>query len=776
MKKTVENYFLQKSFVPFLDKQHERIPVLTVDNYNTLGQLIALRFLEWIAQNADGVVCLPTGQASQYFIKWLHYYIDNWKIERRYMLSETGIEVKKPPQFNRLRLVQMGEFFPILPVNERSYHYHIQKYYIDGFGFDPKKALLIDISAISELSGIHQTSTAIESLFPDGKIDLSLREKSPIDALGKAQKQVIKCLDTVCEDYELKIRQWGGIGFFLDTIGPDGHIAFNARGSSHLSYTRLTYMNYETMAAAAPDLGGIEIVRKKAVVTIGLATVTFNPDCTAIVFAAGEERAGLIAQAVQQPPHIDYPAGALQKLPNARIYITGGASTNLIERRIRTLIKTVKIPVKELDRLVIDGVVETGTKLKDLRQHAPDKKSRFWEVARNYSHQPVKALADATYNRLAGRIQHGLDLPKNQCFLHTGPHHDDIELAYFPLLHHLVRSPGNTNYFAYMTSGYTSVTNDFVHKLLDTLVDTIQSGELFKAVSKNDLCNPQFREIEIHGYLNAIARQHPASAALHSAMRIFRHLAEYLHTDSDYRIASFAEEHIAFLQKHDPGRLLPEPVKQIKSWIREWESELVWAHFGLNPDSIHHLRLKFYSENLFHNDIDPVKDVVPVVNLLNQVKPTIVTLALDPEGNGPDTHFKTLQALRAALLRYVGTSGQPGPRIWGYRNVWSQFHPADATMIVPVSLNSFAVLHNVFNTCFLSQRSASFPSTKLDGTFSELAQKTWVQQFNDLTALMGKGFFYNDPHPMMRRAYGIIYLNDMSCEEFFKQTEGIDLR
>ena len=76
-------------------------------------------------------------------------------------------------------------------------------------------------------------------------------------------------------------RALGGIGFFLDTIGPDGHIAFNGKGSSHLSYTRLIYMNYETMAAAAADLGGIEIVRKKAVITIGLETITCNPECTA---------------------------------------------------------------------------------------------------------------------------------------------------------------------------------------------------------------------------------------------------------------------------------------------------------------------------------------------------------------------------------------------------------------------------------------------------------------------------------------------------------------
>ena len=69
----------------------------------------------------------------------------------------------------------------------------------------------------------------------------------------------------------------GGIGFFLGGIGPDGHIAFNVRGSDHFSTTRLTATNYETQAAAATDLGGIEVSRNRLVITIGLGTITLNP-------------------------------------------------------------------------------------------------------------------------------------------------------------------------------------------------------------------------------------------------------------------------------------------------------------------------------------------------------------------------------------------------------------------------------------------------------------------------------------------------------------------
>ncbi len=77
----------------------------------------------------------------------------------------------------------------------------------------------------------------------------------------------------------------------------------------------------------------------------------------------------------------------------------------------------------------------------------------------------------------------------------------------------------------------------------------------------------------------------------------------------------------------------------------------------------------------------------------------------------------------------------------------------------------------MFNTCFLSQRSASFPSPEYDGTFSQLAQKVWVAQHGDLITLLGREFFYESPDPLLRRSYGAIYIKDMSAGEFFQEME-----
>ena len=136
---------------------------------------------------------------------------------------------------------------------------------------DPDKSLVIDCNRIALESG--QT---LDDIWPDGSVDLSLRYREVVSDLEDTQKEMIAKVDEWCDEYERKIAALGGIGFFLGSIGPDGHIAFNIRHSEHDSTTRLIETNYETQAAAAGDLGGMEVSGRKPVITIGLETITMN--------------------------------------------------------------------------------------------------------------------------------------------------------------------------------------------------------------------------------------------------------------------------------------------------------------------------------------------------------------------------------------------------------------------------------------------------------------------------------------------------------------------
>jgi len=150
-----------------------------------------------------------------------------------------------------------------------------------------------------------------------------------------------------------------------------------------------------------------------------------------------------------------------------------------------------------------------------------------------------------------------------------------------------------------------------------------------------------------------------------------------------------------------------------------------------------------------------------------------VSVALDPEASGPDTHYKTLQAVTEALKIHQARTGRSDIRVWGYRNVWYRFHPCEANIFIPVSLNMFALQDNSFKNSFLSQKDASFPSYEYDGPFSELARKIQVEQYQALKTCLGRSFFYEHPSALMRAARGFAFIKEMDLAEFQRQARSL---
>ena len=302
-----------------------KLPYIVVNNFPSLGLLTSLRFLEWVADNPGGVISLPTGKTPEYFIKWTQYLLKNWdKPEARKIREKNGLFLEKKPSLRDLHFVQIDEFYPINPKQHNSFFDYVINFYIKAFDLDPAKALLINSDEITLAEGKHYTE-----VFPDNLIDLTLRNREALNPFEKLQQESIFQIDNWCTNYEKKIRALGGIGFFLGGIGPDGHIAFNTRGTDHNSTTRLTATNFETQAASAGDLGGIEVSRTRLVITIGLGTITFNPEAVSVIFAAGDAKALVVKNALEKSPDNLYPATVLQNQKNARFYITEGASVQL---------------------------------------------------------------------------------------------------------------------------------------------------------------------------------------------------------------------------------------------------------------------------------------------------------------------------------------------------------------------------------------------------------------------------------------------------------------
>jgi glucosamine-6-phosphate deaminase len=113
-----------------------------------------------------------------------------------------------------------------------------------------------------------------------------------------------------------------------------------------------------------------------------------------------------------------------------------------------------------------------------------------------------------------------------------------------------------------------------------------------------------------------------------------------------------------------------------------------------------------------------------------------------------------LQVVADAVRLWKNEQDISSLRIWGYRNVWYKFHPAEVNVIVPVSLNAMAVMDNAFSNSYLSQVNASFPSYQFNGKFSELTKHIWVEQLKTIQLVLGKNFFYQHESPRIRATHG----------------------
>ena len=135
----VEKVFLQQSGI---EKMTTKAPYITVENFPKLGMLTSLRFLEWVAENPNGVISLPTGKTPEYFIKYTHFLLENWDNKKgQDILNAYGLVGLKKPVLSGLHFVQMDEFYPISSKQHNSFCNYVENYYIKGFGLDPKKGI-----------------------------------------------------------------------------------------------------------------------------------------------------------------------------------------------------------------------------------------------------------------------------------------------------------------------------------------------------------------------------------------------------------------------------------------------------------------------------------------------------------------------------------------------------------------------------------------------------------------------------------------------------------
>jgi len=754
----VENAFFENAQIKEIST---KIPYITVESFPKLGLLSALSFIEWVSENPNGVVSLPTGKTAQYFIHYTHLILDNWDNKQgKELLEKYGLKGIQKPGMENLQFVQMGAFYPIISEQHNSLYNFAKVNYIEGFGLSREKSLLIKSEDIKLAEDKH-----FLEVFPDYNIDLSLRFREAKTAMEKIQQESIFKIDNWCTNYENRIREKGGIGFFLGGIGPDGHIAFNTQGTDHFSTTRLTRTNFETQAVLAADLGGIEISRNRLVITVGLGTIGFNPNAKTIIYAAGEAIADTIKTALESKPTVIAPATSLQKLENSRFYLTDGAAVKL-EDSIDNFYKSGQWTHQKTERAVMElckKINKFGPKLEldDL------KADKFCRLIPNLNEETVQSVI----NSILTKLRKGMEKEVNQIYYHTGPHHDDIMLGIMPSTNRQSRDASNELHFSVLTSGFTAVTNRFLHDLLMDTKDLINRGKI-EMVNYPDFFKDGFKykwDKDIYHYLDNIAAQNNDEKRRGVCHRAIRAMVSVWNIKSKDELRDVIYEILSTLNRSYDGGKNPPKIQKLKGMIREFEEELVWAHYGIMVKNVHHLRLSFYQGSSTSGQSSFEGDVLPILEDFRKYKPTVISLAMDPQGSGPDTHYKVLQAIAKAVEAWSKEEDLNKLRIVGYRNVWFKYNPWDVEVIVPVSLNALATLDKSFSECYVTQVNASFPSYQLDGKFSELTQRVWFDQHKQIQLLLGKDFFYQNDSPLLRATHGMVFHRDLSVEQFLEE-------
>jgi glucosamine-6-phosphate deaminase len=136
-------------------------------------------------------------------------------------------------------------------------------------------------------------------------------------------------LDEECRNYEAMIKRFGGIDLQLLGIGKAGHIGFNEPLSALRSRTRVKALTPTTIKQNGPIFGSEDAVPRRAI-TMGVGTIIEARRC--ILFATGESKAEVLAQAVEGPITSMVTASTLQLHARCTVVVDEEAAAGLKEK------------------------------------------------------------------------------------------------------------------------------------------------------------------------------------------------------------------------------------------------------------------------------------------------------------------------------------------------------------------------------------------------------------------------------------------------------------
>lgn len=497
------------------------------------------------------------------------------------MHKEEGLSFKNVITFN------LDEYYPMDKDNIQSYHYFMHEHLFDHIDIIPEN--------------IH---------IPDGTIDNNN-------------------IYQYCIDYEMAIKEAGGLDFQLLGIGRSGHIGFNEPGSHFNSGTRSITLDHVTRVDAAPSFLGIENVPRKAI-TMGIGTI--RKAKRVILLAWGINKAQVIKQTIEGEMSSNVPATYLQSHDNTTFILDTEASSELTRVKTPWLVSSCAW-TDQLKRKAVIWLSETLhksiLKLTDKDYNEYGMSNLLIEEGTAYDlNIKMFNILQHTITGWPGGKPNADDsnrperaLPAKKRIIIFSPHPDDDVISMGGTFDRLIEQ-GHEVHVAYQTSGNIAVTDDEAMKYAEVTNELDTSENVKKII--NDI-----------------------------------------QSKKEYSIDTLR-------------------VRKLKGLIRRSECFAATRYLGLPDKHVHFLDLPFYETGTAKKNKLSEKDVEIMCSLIEQVKPHQVYAAgdlADPHG----THEVCLNALFESLKKLKQKSYMKDCWVWLYRGAWLEWETYDIDMAVPMS-------------------------------------------------------------------------------------------
>lgn len=166
---------------------------------------------------------------------------------------------------------------------------------------------------LDEYKGLAPThEQSYRKFMQDNLLDhISIKPENTIVPLGLAED-----IDAMCDEYEQKIEEWGGVDLQLLGIGHDGHIGFNEPDTYFPAKTHEVKLTEMTINANKRFFNSVDEVPKSAI-TMGIGTIMAAKKIVMVV--TGADKKEILEKTFWGPVDPQVPASILQFHPDVTL-------------------------------------------------------------------------------------------------------------------------------------------------------------------------------------------------------------------------------------------------------------------------------------------------------------------------------------------------------------------------------------------------------------------------------------------------------------------------